>query len=268
MKKWKMAVVGKDVSRSLSPKMHTFLMHNLGEECEYDTVSLSEEAFAASAPALLEKYDAVNVTIPYKLSVIPFLKTIEGDAKVFGAVNTVDTSSRTGYNTDGAGFMLLLENAGVFVAGKSVLVLGTGGVGRSVIKKLTDGGARVSAFDLNRESLRAVHAEFPDFAPLSQIKNEPYDVIVNCTGVGMHRTEGVSPVGSDLLRLCGTAVDLIYVPAESEFLRLARLEGKKTVNGESMLFYQAYYSDCIYLKREPSAAEAKRLYEKYKEEIR
>ena len=72
------------------------------------------------------------------------------------------------------------------------------------------------------------------------------------------------PVGGQLLSLCGTAVDLIYVPAQSEFLRIAASLGKKTVNGAPMLFYQAYYADCIYLGRTPDAAEAKALYEGYR----
>ena len=77
--------------------------------------------------------------------------------------------------------------------------------------------------------------------------------------------EGEKPVGEDLLSLAGIAVDLIYVPKESEFLRIARTLGKKTVEGGPMLFYQAYYGDCIYVGKEPVAEEAKRLYEAYKE---
>jgi shikimate dehydrogenase len=82
----------------------------------------------------------------------------------------------------------------------------------------------------------------------------------------MHKSVGVSPVGKELLSLCDTAVDLIYEPKKSEFLRLAEEAGKQIVNGESMLFYQAYYSDCIYLKIQPHARTAKELFEKYKKE--
>lgn len=263
MKKMKMAVIGKDVSKSLSPKMHTFIMNHLGVDCSYDAISIPEKDFEKTIPSVFEKYDAFNVTIPYKLSVIPYLKEVKADAKVFGAVNTIDVPTMSGYNTDGMGFMLLLENAGVEVKGKSILVLGSGGVGRSVIKKLLDAGASVFAFDLNKEGLKKVKEEFPDFTALEEIENKPYDVIINCTGVGMHKTEGISPVGKDLLGLCTTAVDLIYVPKKSEFLRIAESLGKKIVNGESMLFYQAYYADCIYLQMQPSAAKAKELFEEF-----
>ena len=74
----------------------------------------------------------------------------------------------------------------------------------------------------------------------------------------------LEPVGEELLSQCGAAVDLIYEPAQSEFLRIAASLGKRTVNGDAMLFYQAYFSDCIYLERTPSAAEAKKFYEQYR----
>ncbi len=265
MKFLKMAVIGKDVSKSLSPKMHTFIMKNLGVDCSYDTLSIPESEFAAVAPTLFQKYDAFSVTIPYKLAIQPYLKEIKEDAAVFGAVNTVDVKTGFGYNTDGVGFLLMLRNAGVETQGKTALVLGSGGAGRSVIKKLLDAGATVFAYDMNQAGLQTVYEEFPAFTPLEKIENKPYDIIVNCTGVGMHKTEGKSPVGEELLSLCNTAVDLIYVPKKSEFLRIAERAGKKTVNGEAMLFYQAYFSDCIFLNLQPSDERAKRLFEKYQE---
>ena len=262
----KLAVIGKDVSKSLSPKMHTFILNSLGMGCSYDAVSIPESEFTQVLPTVFERYDAFNVTIPYKTSVQPYLKEIKGDAEVFGAVNTVNVKTGCGYNTDGVGFLLMLENAEVQTAGKSALVLGSGGAGRSVIKKLLDAGASVSAYDVNQAGLLKVHGEFPDFTPLERLEPKFYDIIVNCTGIGMHKTEGKSPVGEDVLSHCDTAVDLIYTPKISEFLRLAQSLGKKTVNGEAMLFYQAYYADCIYLNITPSAARAKELFELYQRE--
>lgn len=261
----KLAVIGKDVSKSLSPQMHGFIMSRLGYDCTYDKISVAEEEFEEKIGDILSAYDGINVTIPYKLSIIPHLKKTVGDAVSFGAVNTVKTADLSGYNTDGEGFMLMIENAGVTVENKTALVLGAGGVGRTVIKKLAARGARVSAYEMFADRLSALHDEFPFFTPLSSVENKPYDVVINCTGVGMHKTEGISPVGEELLKLCSAAVDLIYVPAQSEFLRLAAVNGKKTVNGEAMLFYQAYYSDCIYLGLTPNGTAAKKLYTEYKE---
>ena len=258
----KLALIGKDVSKSDSAKMHRFTLQGMGLDCTYDLLSVPKEGFDGAARRLLAEYDAFNVTIPYKLDIIPYLSRTEGDAAVFGAVNTV--VGGVGYNTDGAGFMLMLENEGIDVRDARVLVLGAGGAGRSVVKKLADAGARVELFDLNRNSVRAVCEEFAGIVPLDEVRPAPYDLIVNVTGVGMHKTEGLSPVGADVLAQCARAVDLIYYPRQSEFLRIAASLGKPTCNGEGMLYYQAYYADCILLGKTPHAAEAKALFERYR----
>ena len=269
----KLCVIGKDVSQSQSPQMHAFLLEKMGVRCEYTAVSIPPAQFAARAEELFSAYDGFNVTIPFKTDIIPFLSSLEGDAETFGAVNTVRAGERKGYNTDGLGFLLMLENEGVAVEGKSVLVLGAGGAGRSCSRKLTERGAEVFAYERDGERLRRVYDEFGGFTPLSAVGPRRYDIVLNCTGIGMHDTvgktpsvrtaHGEAPVGEELLSRADTAVDLIYVPDRSEFLRIAASLGKKTVNGAAMLFYQAYYADCIYLNRTPSAAEAKAYFIQY-----
>ena len=269
----RLAVIGKDVSRSLSPVMHRFLLGKMGERCTYECVSIPPERFSADVGTLFSRFDAFNVTIPFKAEILPFLARTEGDAKTFSAVNTVVSATRTGYNTDGLGFMLMLDNAGVDVSGKRVLVLGAGGAGRSCICKLAERGAQVFVYGRNFQRLQKIWAEMGNFTPLESIPPAAYDVICNCTGIGMHDTIGQTPtvrtprgefpVGEALLAGCTAAVDLIYEPAQSEFLRIAASLGKKTLNGGAMLFYQAYYADCIYLERTPSPAEAKQYYMEY-----
>ena len=197
---------------------------------------------------------------------MPHLKDVRGDAQVFGAVNTVRTHDRVGDNTDGLGFALMLKNNGVEVKGKEVLLLGAGGAGRSVAKKLADAGATVCVYDRNADNSQALAKEFCGVFALDEIKTKPYFAIINATGVGMHKTEGVSPVGGDILSLCYVAVDLIYTPKKSRFLELAEKSGKKIINGEAMLFYQAYFSECIYFNLQPDENQAKHLFEKYVEE--
>jgi shikimate dehydrogenase len=262
MVKKKLAVIGKDVSKSISPQIHKFIASRLNLEMEYDKISIPESEFEGSIDALLQAYSGVNVTIPYKLAVIPRLKKVEGDAKTFGAVNTVNCKNLTGYNTDGLGFMLMLKNSGVEVSKKEVLVIGAGGAGRSVAKKLFDAGATVSVYDRNAESAKTVAEEFGVTA-LSSLTDKPYFLIVNASGVGMHKTEGISPVGECLLSLCEVAADLIYTPPKSEFLRLAERAGKKIINGKAMLFYQAYYADCIFFGLKPDENQAKKLFTEF-----
>ena len=258
---YKMAVIGKDVSKSDSAKMRTFEFRGLGSACEYELISVAKEDLDATVRRLLDDYDAFNVTIPYKLDVIPYLDRLEGDARTFGAVNLV--KDKVGYNTDGVGFLLLLENNGIRPQGMKILVLGAGGAGRSVVKKLADAGADVFVYDLRGESVERLYREFGCFTPLAAVEPADYDLIVNVTGVGMHKTEGISPVGEEVLARTKMACDLIYYPRKSEFLRIAESLGKPILNGEGMLFYQAYYGDCIVLGRESDAEEAKALFAQY-----
>ncbi len=273
----RLAVVGKDVSASSSPQMHTFILRGMGKRCSYEKVSVAPAEFSVHAEELFRRFDAFNVTIPFKGEIIPYLKELKGDARIFGAVNTVLARERIGCNTDGFGFSMMLENAGYLCAGKRVLVLGAGGAGRSCIKMLSASGAEVFVYERNEERLMSVYRELGGFDPLTEVPCVPYDFIVNCTGIGMHDTVGktptviyeggrVMPVGEELLSQCGGAVDLIYVPEESKFLRIARECGKPTLSGGAMLFYQAYCADCIILGRKPDPAAAKVLWEKYREE--
>lgn len=266
MKKLKLAVIGKDVSKSQSPQMHSFIAKNLGYEIDYQKISIAEDEFENKIESVLNSFDGLNVTIPYKLSIIPHLKKTEGDAKVFGAVNTVKTAHMSGYNTDGLGFELMLKNGNVDVNGKKVLVLGAGGAGRSVAKKLFDNGATVFISDTNFKNAEAVAKEFKGVTALKSIPAESYFAIVNATGVGMHKTEGLSPVNEDIISACQVAIDLIYTPPQSKFLQIARSLGKKTLNGLPMLFYQAYYAECIFADLTPEGQTAQRLFNEYLKE--
>ena len=262
----KLAVVGKDVSKSLSPQIHKFIAKHIGNQLEYESISIPETEFKKTAENLFNEYDGFNVTIPYKLDIMPYLKKIEGDAKVFGAVNTVRVKDLSGHNTDGLGFMLMLKNNVVDVAGKEVLLLGAGGAGRSVAKKLLDSGAHVSVYDTRLESAKKIEDEFKGVKAIEKVVCKPYYAIINATGIGMHKTEGISPVGEDIIGLCEAAVDLIYTPKKSEFLRLAEDKGKMIINGEAMLFYQAYYAQCIFFERPADDKQAKELFNKFAEE--
>lgn len=266
MQTLKLAVIGRDVSKSLSPEIHAFIAKHTGNKVVYDKLSIPETQFENRVEKLFEEYDGFNVTIPYKLSVIPYLEKIEGDAKAFGAVNTVRTLDKSGYNTDGLGFSLMLKNAGVEVRGKSALVLGAGGAGRSAAKKLSDDGAQVFLYNRNPDKAKAVVKEFKGVTALERIEDKEYFLIINATGVGMHETVGVSPAGDKLLSLCTVAADLIYEPKKSRFLELAEKYGKQIINGEAMLFYQAYFAQKIYFGERADEKQAKELFAKYQED--
>lgn len=272
----KLAVIGSDVSKSQSPELHAFLLGRMGETCIYDKVSISPRQFSSQVGELFQTYDAFNVTIPYKQMVLKHLRELSAEANALGAVNTVLCSLRKGFNTDEGGFGLMLESANADLAGKNVLVLGAGGAGRSCIFRLKSLGAKVFVYEKDEARLNAVYKDLNEFTPLKEVLPFEYACIVNCTGVGMHESEGELPAvrtqsgeipfPDALFKSCTLAVDLIYEPQESAFLKQAKACGIRAVNGFAMLFYQAYLSDCIYLQKAPNLAEAKAFYEQYQKE--
>ena len=261
-KKLRLGLIGKDVSKSPSARLHTFILNEFGIECEFENVSVGKDAFDMAMRRLLGDFDAFCVTIPYKRDVMEYLDELKGDAFLFGAVNTVDVKMRTGYNTDGEGFLLMAKSAGISFAGKRVLVLGAGGSGRSTAVAVKGEGADVFIYQRDQEKLKETCAQL-QLSPATDVEEGGYDILINCTGVGMHDTEGVSPVTEKAFRGVETAIDLIYTPAQSEFLRLAKATGAKTLNGASMLFYVVYYADCLIVNRQPILSEAHELYKKY-----
>ncbi len=271
----RLAVVGEDVSRSLSPAIHAFLMreHFRTELC-YEKVSIPKHCFHTRIEELFVLFDGLNVTVPYKEEILSHLHSAEGVASELAAVNTVLTKERRGFNTDGAGFSLMLSEAGMDVAKKRVLVLGAGGAGRSVSHALIAAGTNVFVYEKNASRLEEFHRRDPAFTPLKFLSEDSFDLVINCTGVGSRETVGTLPTvrfgereesAERLLKNSGGAVDLIYEPPLSEFLRVAKAYGKPTANGEGMLFFQAYFADCIFLGRQPSEEVARALYRKYKQ---
>lgn len=258
----RLGLIGKDVSKSNSPKIHTFILQEWGYACDYESFSVGADEFDTAMRTLLGDFDAFNITIPYKKDALEYVEQTYGDAFVCGAVNSVVCQTRAGYNTDGIGFLHMLANAGVVVAGKKVLVLGAGGSGSTSALALKNAGASVHMYRRNQTELLEVCARL-GVTPTDNPYVGGYDIVINTTGVGMHDTEGKSPVGIEAFRGASWAIDLIYTPKESEFLRLAKLQGLQTLNGEAMLFYQAYFADCLYVGRTPNADEAKTLYEKF-----
>lgn len=259
----RLALVGKDVSKSESKAIHTFILGKFGYDCEYENFSVSAENFDSAMRRLLGDFHGFNVTIPYKRDVMEYLNAVVGDALTFGAVNTVLNQTGEGYNTDGVGFLMMARLAGIEVKGKKILVLGGGGSGRSSAGALKNAGADVYVYRRNRAELLELCAQL-GVTPIDDPEMGGFDILVNTTGVGMHDTVGRSPVTQKAFLGAKSAIDLIYYPAESEFLRLAKTQGLRTLNGESMLFYQGYYSDCLYLGLTPDDRQAEEFYKEYK----
>ena len=127
---------------------------------------------------------------------------------------------------------------------------------------LKNAGAIVELYRRNKHELQEA-CEQLQMQPACHHEQGGYDIVINCTGVGMHDTVGKSPVVKSVFQNATWAIDLIYEPDKSEFLRLAEESGVNILNGKAMLFYQAYYADCLYLDKTPSVEEATSLYKAY-----
>ena len=162
----------------------------------------------------------------------------------------------------------LMETNVMEMRGKASIILDFG--------KEVAGGARILTFKTNKntpvrlrfgESVSETCAELA-IAMADDVESGGYDILINCTGVGMHESVGTSPVTAKAFAGAEAAIDLIYNPPKSAFLQLAEAQGLQIVNGEAMLFYQAYYADCLYLGVAPNGAQARALYQQYKRENR
>lgn len=233
----RLCVIGDPVAHSLSPTIHGALLRQRGIEGSYEAVTVAPRTladFVASARA--GAYDGFNVTMPHKQAILPLLDAVEGDAAVMGAVNTVVVrhGRAVGYNTDGAGFLRSLPFS---VAGKRVLLLGSGGAASALCRALLGAGAAVTVCCRHPEKAANWGADVRPWEALSS-SAESCTLLVNATPLGM---EGHPPFESltflDVFH--GTVYDLVYQPRETALLSAARARGLPTIDGLALLHAQA-----------------------------
>lgn len=222
----KCGLIGEKLSHSFSPQIHARLA-----DYSYSLFEMSESEVGAFIKS--DKYFAVNVTIPYKKTVMPFLDEISDEAMRIGSVNTVTRTKDgriRGDNTDYYGFEYLVRKSGIGIKGKKVMILGTGGASLTARAVCADMGAREIFFvsrsgKLNYENLYSLH---PDA-----------EVVVNCTPVGMYPNNLTSPLSLEKLPSCIGVIDMIYNPSSTKLLLDAKRLNIPCINGLSMLVAQA-----------------------------
>ncbi len=248
-------IIGYPLAHTLSPLMHraAFLHLNL----KYDYIPFQVQP--GDLPQAVEGARALglagfNVTIPFKETILPLLDELSEEAALMGAVNTVVNRSGKllGYNTDGKGFLLALENElGLIVQGKEVLLLGAGGGARAVAFALA--GEKISRLIIaNRTETKAVKLA----RSLSSRTGIPVEVcglderdlarflptahlLINTSPLGMYpNIDILPPVPVKLLQPPLVVCDLIYNPLQTRLLEIASRNGCRTLNGLGMLAYQ------------------------------
>ena len=218
-------LIGEHLGHSFSKIIHAKIT-----DYSYDLVELPPEGVGEFVKN--GGYDAFNVTIPYKQTVIPFLDRISPEAKRIGAVNTVvrrPDGSIDGYNTDYFGFDGMLTALGVDPKGKKAVVLGNGGASLTVQAVLSDRGVRETVVvDLGLEN---------NYDNID--RHFDAELIINATPVGMYPNNGVSLVKVSDFKNCQGVLDVIYNPARTALLLEAEALGIPNINGLYMLVAQA-----------------------------
>ena len=252
----KFGLLGARLGHSLSPQIHQEVFRQLGIEATYELIEVPTEKLADKVAELRKNYRGLNVTIPHKVAVMDSLDYIAAEARAIGAVNTIlfKDGRASGFNTDYFGFARLLEHNGLVPEGKDVCVLGTGGASRAILQCVKDMQAHSitvisRAVENAPEDIRA-HYTVKTYEDLNTLDG---DLLINCTPVGMFPNVEASPVDGAVMEHFAAAVDIIYNPAETKFMKLARQQGKPAVNGLFMLVAQAVAADEIWLERKLDA---------------
>lgn len=224
-------LIGEKLGHSYSKIIHEKLA-----DYTYELTPLTREEFAS----FMEKHDfkGINVTIPYKKDVIPYLDEMDEAAKAIGAVNTIVNRDGKlyGYNTDCPGFLYMMKQTGVSVTGKKVLVLGTGGGAQAILAAVhMEGAASVISVSRSGKGAAVTYEE------CARLHNDA-QIIVNTTPSGMYPNVDASPIDLTPYTRCEAVLDIIYNPAETRLTAQARSLGMKAATGLTMLVAQAKYA--------------------------
>ncbi len=274
-------LIGHPVEHTASPLIHNTLSLLTGENIAYAAFHVEPEQLeAAIRGAYGLNLLGLNVTIPYKQAVIPYLTQIDEAAKQVGAVNTLVRTEGgfKGYNTDLPGLGRALSYDGVSVTGEDVLVLGAGGVSRAVVMLMLQlGAAGVTICNRSRDRAQeladtanrtagrpfcraAGYEELPDLCAGEK------RIVFQTTSVGMSPKEGEAPVTDPAFyQQVKVGYDLIFRPARTEFMRLCRQAGARAFNGYRMLLFQGIIAYELWTGRAVTDEEAAKVLRKLEE---
>lgn len=254
----RLQVIGDPVLHSLSPRIHSAMLAELGLDVPYTAHVVKKGGLPEYLAWAKENgITGFNATMPHKEDLLPLLDELGEDAGRFGAVNTVCLRGGKwiGHNTDGAGCLAALDEAGMWPA-KKIVVLGAGGAAKAIALKLASFGAE-RVWVCNRTLAKAerlctlpnMTAAVFDPDTLKRLCAEA-DLVVNGTNLGMEGQGQFPDFGFlEALREGAGVFDAIYHPAETELLKRAKERGMKACNGLPMLIHQAIFALEYFLDR-------------------
>lgn len=248
-------IFGHPVKHSLSPDMHNSAFNTLGLNSVYVAFDIDPESIEEATRAIrVMGIRGINITIPHKQTIIPYLDEVSPDAKLTGAVNTVknENGRLLGYNTDVGGFLRAIrEDLDFSPEGNTLFLIGAGGAARAVLSAFCmNGGAVVYITDIIKDKALELANQFKanfqnitietvelDNQNLIEQKLNEADILVNASPAGM---DSVGSLDIPLTSLNKNAVvyDLVYKPPDTNLLKEAKQLGHKASGGLSMLLYQ------------------------------
>ena len=234
-------VIGNPINHSLSPKLHNYWLKENNIDAIYDKKKIEEKNLQNIISEVKEKkINGINVTVPYKKLVIPYLDKLSEEAEQTQSVNTIiyEKGSLIGHNTDIFGFYKAIKTLNFDMKGKKVLILGAGGVVSSIVFALKKMNVSVITIS-NRTKQKAENLKnlFKDLNVIEWGNLIDFDVVVNATSLGLNNEKinlDFSDTGNNKL-----FYDVIYNPGETNFLKKAKESGNVSENGKLMFIYQA-----------------------------
>lgn len=275
-------LIGNPVAHSISPVIHNNLAKLCGIDLVYETFKVENDLVAAAVRgAYALNIQGLNVTVPHKQKVMEVLKDIDPLAEAIGAVNTlvrVDGGYK-GYNTDILGLGRELEDAGIDIYGRDVIILGAGGASRAISFLCADKGAKnVYLFNRTVEKAEliaaAVNGHFKkdivaphNIKDYSALTGNDY-IAIQTTSVGLHPNDDEAVIeAQDFYEKLAAGVDVIYNPVKTKFMRLVEAQGKPAYNGLKMLLYQGIASFELWNNITVSKEQIDIVYDRMKREL-
>ena len=256
MKKY--LVIGNPIEHSLSPKLHNYWIKNNNIEAIYEKRKTEKKDLEEIISEIKNgDIKGINVTVPFKQDIIPFIEELTNEASETGSVNTVylNNGKVIGHNTDIAGFELSIRYLKYDVSNKKIFILGAGGVVPSIIYSLKNMNAS-SIIISNRTKEKA--EKLKDLFKFIEIVNwgelSEFDMIINATSIGI-RTDDQIELDFKKFGNVKFFYDVIYNPSETNFLKTGEKLGCKIENGKMMFIYQAHQAFTLWHKIMPKIDE-------------
>ncbi len=253
----KFLVIGNPIEHSLSPKLHNYWIKSNNIRAIYEKKKLGEEELEHLVLQIKQKrIDGVNVTVPFKKAIIPFLDELTAEAQSTQSVNTLYLKDNKviGHNTDIIGFETSIKKSKFNIYNKEVLILGAGGVVPSIIFALNKMKAsKIKISNRTREKAENLKKLFKNIELINWGEVPKSDMIINATSIGLNKEDHIKLDFSSVPKN-SFFYDVIYNPKETNFLKTGKKMGNMTLNGELMFIYQAFSAFNIWHGIEPNVS--------------